>query len=247
MADRSTAAPLYEVARQGIRELIADGTYGPGDRLPSEIALAARFGIHRLTARRAIEELSREGVVVARKGSGTFVATEREPLPISIPLTREAYAPSLERQLKAAGRHHREPLLEVVRFARSDDIPEALVETGALCLTRSTLDVDGDIWVYSTSWFTQSRVTNVRRRWRESDGLYGVILDQVGVLMPMWRSIQAEPATPEVAEALAIKAGSPVLIREGLTSDVEGVALLYARRHARADRVRYVVDYQAEG
>ena len=63
------------MARERIRQMIADGIYGPGDRLPSEAEFAERFGVHRLTARRALEELAREGVAVARKGSGTFETT----------------------------------------------------------------------------------------------------------------------------------------------------------------------------
>jgi GntR family transcriptional regulator len=245
MADGRTT-PLYERASQGIRDLIGSGTYGPGDRLPSESALAQRFGIHRLTARRAIEELSREGIVVARKGSGTYVAADREPLPISVPLTRESYAPSLQRQLNAVGRRHREMLLDIVRNDPGHGVPTKLRETGALCMTRSALEVDGDVWVYSKSWVTQARVGQIKRRWRTTEGLYGVILDQVGELVPMWRSFQAEPATAETAEHLGVRPGSAVLVREGLTSDIDGVPLLYVRRHARADRVRYVFDYEGD-
>ena len=40
-----------------------------------------------------------------------------------------------------------------------------------------------------------------------------------------------------------MRPGAPILVREGLTTDAAGVPLLYIRRHGRADRVRYVVDY----
>jgi GntR family transcriptional regulator len=241
-----SATPLYEQTRQGVLDLIADGSYGPGDRLPSESALAEQFGIHRLTARRALEELAREGVVVARKGSGTYVAPAPQPLTISIPLTRDALGPSLRRQLLDEGRAYREELLDVVRNDPGLAVPPELRETGELCLVRSALNVDGDYWVYSTSWVTQSRVKYVRRGWRDSEGLYGVILDQVGDLASKWRSFQAEPASAEVALVLSARPGAPVLVREGLTTDASGVPVLFARRSARADRVRYVVDYDID-
>ena len=57
----------------------------------------------------------------------------------------------------------------------------------------------------------------------------------------------AEPASSEVADVLDVRPGAPVLVREGLTADRDGVPLLFIRRHARADRVRYVVDYVASG
>jgi len=241
----ANATPLYEIARERIRQMITDGIYGPGDRLPSEAEFAERFGVHRLTARRALEELAREGVAVARKGSGTFVAPHRTHLPISVPLNRESFTPNLERQLRAAGRHYREILLDVAMDHPARGVPRELRETGKLCLVSSALDIDGEIWLYTNAWVTQQRVKGIRRRWRENDGLYGVILDQVGELVTLWRAFQAEPAVAEVAERLRIRTGSPILVRDGLTADAQRVPLLYVRRHARADRVRYVVDYRA--
>jgi len=240
---RTAATPLYEQARQSVLDLISNGTYGPGDRLPSESSLAEQFGIHRLTARRALEELAREGVVVPRKGSGTYVAPRREPLPIAIPLARGAFRTSLRGQLAAAGHRYREVLLEVVKIDPGHGIPAELRERGDLTFVSSALEVDGDCWVYSTSWVTRARVNYIRRQWRESDGLYGVILDQVGNLVSPWRSFQAEPATSAVAEVLGVRAGAPVLVREGLTCDSEGVPIMFVRRYARSDRVRYVVSY----
>jgi len=241
------AIPLYEQARESIREMIADGIYAPGDRLPSESALGERFGMHRLTARRALEELVREGVAVARKGSGTFVAPRRTRLPISVPLVRDAFVQSLERQLSAAGRQHREVLIDVVRDHPAHGAPAEIAETGKLCLVRSAFEVDSETWVYTRAWVTQARVKGIRRRWRESDGLYGVVLDQVGELVTLWRSFQAEPASAAVAERLGIRAGSAILVREGVTADADRVPLIYLRRHARADRVQYVIDYETGG
>ena len=81
-------------------------------------------------------------------------------------------------------------------------MPRELRETGKLCLVSSALDIDGEIWLYTNAWVTQQRVKGIRRRWRENDGLYGVILDQVGELVTLWRAFQAEPAVAEVAERL---------------------------------------------
>jgi GntR family transcriptional regulator len=245
---RSAATPLYEQARQTVLELIADGTYRPGDRLPSESALAERLGVHRLTARRALEELAREGVVVARKGSGTYVAPRHEPLPISVPLTRAAYGPSLRRELTAAGRQFRDVLLDVVRGATpGPDVPPELRAAGALTMVRDALEVDGEFWVYTRSWLPSARVRRIRRSWRQEDGLYGVVLDQAGDLASAWRAFLAEPASGEVAEVLGVRPGAPVLVREGLTHDAAGRPLLYVRRHARGDRVRYVLAYSDPG
>ncbi len=246
VSETPNSLPLYERARRSIREMIADGSYAPGDRLPSESALAEQFGIHRLTARRALEELAHEGVAMARKGSGTFVAPRRARLPISVPLVRDAFAASLQRQLSVAGRRYREILLDVVRNDPAHGVPAELEQAGKLCRVSSVLEVDGETWVFTRAWVRQARVKGIRRQWRQTDGLYGVILDQIGELATLWRSFHAEPATAETAERLGLRRGSAILVREGLNVDANRVPLLYVRRHARADRVEYVIDYETK-
>lgn len=66
--------PLYHRLQSILRERIEYGTYGPGDAFPSESELMAEHSVSRITVRRAISELQREGLVVTRHGSGTFVA-----------------------------------------------------------------------------------------------------------------------------------------------------------------------------
>jgi GntR family transcriptional regulator len=52
---------------------IASGRYGPGDPIPSEAELCERFGVARMTARRAVRVLRERGLVVTEWGKGTFV------------------------------------------------------------------------------------------------------------------------------------------------------------------------------
>ena len=68
------STPLYEQVRRAVEALIDSGDLSPGDRLPSEPDLCRRFGVSRITARRAMNELARMGLVIRRSGLGTFVA-----------------------------------------------------------------------------------------------------------------------------------------------------------------------------
>jgi GntR family histidine utilization transcriptional repressor len=65
--------------KQSVTDAIRDGKLRPGDRVPSEAELVARFGVSRMTANRALRELQNAGVLVRRAGSGSFIA---EPKPI---------------------------------------------------------------------------------------------------------------------------------------------------------------------
>ena len=66
--------PAYEQVKAFIKTHISAGTWKPGDPVPSEAALAAQFGISRMTVNRALRELTAEGMVTRVQGSGTRVA-----------------------------------------------------------------------------------------------------------------------------------------------------------------------------
>jgi GntR family transcriptional regulator len=67
------APPIYHQIARVLRSRIFHGLYPPGSSIPSENELAAEFGVARLTLRQAILELRKEGALVSRRGSGTYV------------------------------------------------------------------------------------------------------------------------------------------------------------------------------
>ncbi|CNE45152.1 mercuric reductase/transcriptional regulator%2C fusion [Mycobacterium tuberculosis] len=56
-----------------LRKRIEDGTYEPGKRMPSLMALVEEFGLNAKTAKKAVDALRDEGLVVTSPGRGTFV------------------------------------------------------------------------------------------------------------------------------------------------------------------------------
>lgn len=71
-------SPLYQQIKALILQSLQAGEWKPGDLIPSEIDLAARFRVSQGTVRKAIDELAAEHLVVRRQGRGTFVATHAE-------------------------------------------------------------------------------------------------------------------------------------------------------------------------
>lgn len=67
-------APLYKEVRRRILQCLAEGEWKPGERLPTESALAERFGVAISTVRAGVGELTAAGVLIRRQGKGTFVA-----------------------------------------------------------------------------------------------------------------------------------------------------------------------------
>jgi GntR family transcriptional regulator, phosphonate transport system regulatory protein len=73
---RQDGVTLWRQIAGQIQGDIASGTCKPGTRLPTEAELSIRFGVNRHTVRRALEELSRDGLVRVEQGRGSFVAED---------------------------------------------------------------------------------------------------------------------------------------------------------------------------
>lgn len=71
-------SPLYQQIKGLILQSLQAGAWKPGEMIPSEMELAARYRVSQGTVRKAIDELAAENLLLRRQGKGTFVATHAE-------------------------------------------------------------------------------------------------------------------------------------------------------------------------
>jgi 2-aminoadipate transaminase len=71
--DRSSHVPIYLQIKESVRNLIVQGTLGPGERLPSTRNLASKLGINRMTVEAAFSQLEADGLISSHVGRGAFV------------------------------------------------------------------------------------------------------------------------------------------------------------------------------
>jgi GntR family transcriptional regulator len=142
--------PLYLQLKRWIEDAVHRGAIRPGDALPSERDLAARVDMSRVTVRKAVQHLVRDGVLVQRHGSGTYVASQpgrveqslsqltsftedmaRRGMTVrSIWLDRGIYAPSPEETV-ILGLSATDAVARIARLRLSGDSPLA-IERAAL-------------------------------------------------------------------------------------------------------------------
>lgn len=84
---------LYEQLRAYISEEIRSGRLAPGDRVPSEAALSAQFNVSRITSKKALDTLERDGLVVRIRGKGSFVADGTSDGLVDTSFTRGTHSP----------------------------------------------------------------------------------------------------------------------------------------------------------
>ena len=71
--------PLYDQIKILLTQSLIAGEWKPGEAIPSEMELAARYRVSQGTVRKAIDALAAESILVRRQGKGTYVATHTEP------------------------------------------------------------------------------------------------------------------------------------------------------------------------
>lgn len=74
-----TFSPLYRQIKSLMLQALESGEWGPGQAIPSEQELAARFGVSQGTVRKAIDEMAAENLLVRKQGKGTYVASHNDP------------------------------------------------------------------------------------------------------------------------------------------------------------------------
>ncbi len=199
----------YVAVRNALVERVRQSS--PGDRLPSETALCAEFGVSRITVRRAVDELIREGLVSREQGRGTFVRAPAYP-----GVFTESFANRVTgfyRQQRAMGRH------VTTRVVRNERVREA-VPAAALGLPPAheltRLDriryVNGSLQQYSSTWLSAKRYPEVAGADFTHGSLYEFLEHECAVLlMRNDLVVRVDRASIEAADALDIPVGEPVL------------------------------------
>lgn len=98
---KTTRTPLYNQVKEYLLRFIAESLQKNTYSFPSELALSAQFNISRTTARRAISDLSKEGFIVRKKGSGTKIKESLDENQTAILSTYlQEYEPPLQTSVK---------------------------------------------------------------------------------------------------------------------------------------------------
>jgi len=205
-----------------LRERIQNGELEPGSRLPGELSIAAEFGISRVTVRRALDTLANDGLIDRRPGSGTFVREGNSAQPIVADLS------NVLSHLVEMGRRTGVRLLSFAYVNPPESVAGSLgLEPGER--TQRSIRVrliDGAPFSYL--------VTHVPER-------IGVTYSEAS------QSISATLAGPDVAEALELEIGSPLLSLTRVVWDPSGQGVEHLHALYRPDRYSFHLDLVRTG
>jgi len=215
-----------------LKERITSGALPPGERLPSEPSLAAAHGLSRVTIRRALDGLSREGLISRQPGSGTYVTEPGSPPPVVADLS------NMLAHLVAMGRATRVKLLSFAYVAPPAAVATALQLQGSE-RTQHSLRVrymdDAPFSLLSTYVPERIGVTYSKSDLVATPLLE--LLERSGVAAAKaHQTISATLASPDAAEALDVEIGSPLLSLTRVVLSADGRGIEYLAALYRPDR-----------
>lgn len=237
---RNTAAktPIWKAIADALRSDLAEGRYGPGDKLPTEAALADRFGVNRHTVRHGISALVNEGLIRTRRGSGAFVAAT----PTDYPIGRRV---RFHENLIAAGRRPEKRVLQVEHRAATDGEARALaISTGdPVCVYHGLSLADGQAIAVFESLFPLARLPGIGTALAETSSVTQA-LSRVGVADYTRASTRLTAVRASVTQALHLQVaeGDPLLRSSGVNVDEDGSPVEYGRTWFAGDRVTLTLE-----
>jgi GntR family transcriptional regulator len=204
--------PLYLQIKDLLVESLAAGEWSPGEAIPSELDLAARYGVSQGTVRKAIDALAADNLVVRRQGKGTFVATH----------TEEAQSTFRFLRVRADDGHDEYPasrLVDVKRGKAVADVARLLdLRPGEpVLMIRRVLEWTGKPVVLDEITLPAALFRGLARAKLEAypGSMYGFFETRFGVrMLNAQERLKAVPADAAAAHILGVAPGSPLLAVE---------------------------------
>ena len=235
--EHDSPLPLYSQLREGLLVLLKEGKFQEGDPFPTERELGQRFKVSRITVRRAIDELVREGYLIARQGKGTFVA--RPKISRHMPQMR-----SFSQEMADQGRRPGSRLLSLGHQRPGHHIATALAlpEDGWVWVVERLRLADEEPICISLVYLNLRPEVSLTPAELEQEPSLWKLLEAKGIrLAYREESIQAIAAGAREVELLKIQPGAPLLFVEGIVYSDRGEPIEYHQIHNRGDRYAYTV------
>lgn len=231
------AVPLYVQLAQKIAQAIRAGRYQPDEALPSERMLSESLGLSRVTARKAIDQLVGQGLVVRRRGSGNYIAPRLEQ-----PLSRLT---SFSEELQQRGFH---PSSRWLRRALTAVTPEEQLalglSTGARVARLERLRLaDEVVMAYEVSVLPEQVLPDPAG---VEASLYAHLEQRGKAPVRALQHLRALNADPALAQRLDVPAGQAVLHISRVGYLESGQAVELTQSYCRSEYYGFVAEMKRE-
>ena len=225
-----------------LRERIALGEFADSGSLESEAALGSRYGVSRVTVRRALETLREQGVVEPRKGAGWFVTGTAFHQRLALGSFRHASS--------AVADAGKQVVREIVDFGFRPAPPHLL--DGALGLAdgdevlycRSVRRVEGEPLDLVHEWVPAAGALSISRTDAQAIGIWASLRREGQRIDAVRQRITAGLATSSDAALLGVPVGAPLLLVRRVAADAAGAPIALSDHRYLAHRFALEVEFR---
>jgi len=229
-------SPLYSRVEAVLAGEIADGGLKVGDQLPTEDNLIARFGVSRITVRRAIQNLVSRGLVEIRRGKGTFVAAPKitQDLKELSGFVEDMHALGRKPTARVVGK-------EIVTADATVAHQLALTKGEHVVRIRRVRLADGIPLSFDETYLPLEIGKKILTNDLKVEPIFSLLERKYGVpLIEAEYKLDAVEAEAEVAAALKVKRRSPIFRIERTSYSTGSRPVDYERLHYRGDLTQFV-------
>ena len=224
--------PLYYQLKEYLLKEIRDN-YQVGDLLPSEGEIEHKYGVSRITVRKAIEELSREGIVIKKQGKGTFVQEEKILYDANV-------IGSLTQRLETQNHQLQTQSIEYITISEAHHVKELLQCDTLLCIKRFRL-LDGVPFALMLNYIDSTKAPDLQEKF-DTESLYSFYKKQYGIrFYHAEETVEAKAATKEQAKKLKVTENTPLLCLQRLSYDKNNNPIEYSDIVIKADMYKHKI------
>ncbi|HUK99486.1 MAG TPA: GntR family transcriptional regulator [Nitrospirota bacterium] len=235
--------PVYYQIRNTIKDWIVNKDYSYGDKIPSENELAELFKVTRLTVRQGISLLVQEGLLIRKRGEGTFVTAD-ENLVRSLGLEFTGFMDDLFYEVSRT--KTKSVIIEKITSTKSVKEKLDLANDDIIRIKRVRL-LNNKIFAYTINYISPALGSQITEKELLKKPMLKIIEQDIGIeFEEALQTIEASFADPETAEKLEIAPGSPILFVERIMyaknqKPIELVQTSYSGEH-----YKYVVRLKSD-
>ena len=232
--DNQGSQPLYKQLEEKIIQDIENGIYRKGQKIPTEKELSQMYDVSRITVRKALEEITKQGILERHAGKGTYVASVKLQRSIA---TFMSFTECCEAQgLKPGARM----IKNVIEDATAEDCDTLEIEPESKVLAIDRIRyADGVPGSLEQGRFTEDYFYLLQENLNDCS-LFQILREKYGITLTSGKNIlELAYASFEVSRYLQIPSRSPLLLMSGLIMDGNGKNVFYSKQYIVGDKFKF--------
>ncbi len=236
--DEEINIPLYYQLVSIIKRNISAGLIKTGDALPTESELCEKFSISRSTVRHAVGELEKEGLIIRRRGKGTFISEPKIKRNME-----DVY--SFSKEMRSLGLKPSSKILSFETITAKMDIMKNLgikhSDQKVFKIVRIRL-ANGEPMLLETAYIPVYVIPNLTKEMILNESLYMIIKETAGIVpYEAQESYESIILEKDVACLLKCKQYSSGFYIERRTKTSSGEVYEFTQSLMRGDRTKFVI------